>query len=447
MKKAPEGPLTGMKGYTVVWFGQLVSIIGTTMTQFGLVIWMWTETGSATAVALVAFFGFVPMVVMMPFAGVLVDRWNRKWTMALTDLTAGIASMGILVLYLTDSLVVWQIYILVAFAGLFQAFQFPAFSAATTLMVRKKHYARASSMVMMAQALSMIIAPIFAAILLGISDLSAILMVDMVTFLVALGCLALVPIPELERKDDEDKSLSSVVMGIFFGFDYIFSNRGLLGLQLILFAFNVIATFAIVLLNLMILAKTGNDELILGAVLSIGAVGGVLGGLVMAVWGGPKVRVHGVFIGLTIAASGGLVIGVGTHYLHWAAGMFIFMSTIALTNGSNQSIWQSKVPPEKQGRVFATRAFIATMGIPISQLLAGPLADWLEEEMMDATGILEALFGSGPGSGMALIIFAVGVLGMIVGLAGYLFPNVRYIDDRLPDHDVAKTSEEEEKGG
>jgi len=312
-------------------------------------------------------------------------------------------------------------------------------------MVKKMHYARASSMVMMAQATSMILAPILAALMLGFSDLSAILMVDVATFLVALGCLALVPIPELERKDDEEKSLKSVVTGISFGFKYIFSNKGLLGLQLILFAFNVIGTFAVVLLSLMILAKTGDDKLILGTVLSIGAVGGVIGGAVMAIWGGPKVRVHGVFIGLSIAATGGLVIGVGTHYLHWAAGMFIFMSTIALTNGSNQSIWQSKVPPEKQGRVFATRAFIATMGIPISQLLAGPLADWLEEVMLDATGILEALFGSGPGSGMALIIFAVGVLGIMVGLMGYLFPNVRYIDDRLPDHDVAKTSEEEEE--
>jgi len=190
----------------------------------------------------------------------------------------------------------------------------------------------------------------------------------------------------------------------------------------------------VVLLSLMILAKTGDDKIILATVLSIGATGGIIGGAVMAVWGGPKVRVHGVFIGLTIAATGGLVIGVGTHYLHWAAGMFIFMSTIALTNGSNQSIWQSKVPPEKQGRVFATRAFIATMGIPLSQLLAGPLADRMEEVMMNATGIPELLFGSGPGTGMAVIIFAVGVLGIIVGLAGYLFPNVRYIDDRMPDH-------------
>jgi len=436
-----------MMGYTIIWFGQLISIIGTGMTQFGLVIWTWTETGSATSVALVAFFAFFPNLVMMPFAGVLVDRWNRKWTMALSDLMAGIASTGMLVLFLGGALAIWQIYILVAFAGLFQAFQFPAFSAATTLMVKKKHYTRASSMVQMAQATSMILAPIFAALLLAKWDLSAVLTVDVTTFLVALGLLAIVPIPELERKGPAEKGLRSVVTGIGFGFRYIFSHRGLLGLQLILFSFNVIATFGIILMQPMVLAKTGNDKLLLGSVLSIGAIGGVVGGLAMTAWGGPKVRVHGVFIGLSIAAVGGIVLGLGRDLWTWAAGMFIFMSTIALTNSSNQSIWQSKVPPEMQGRVFATRAFIATMGIPVSQVFAGLLSDYVAEPFMeDATGTLAAMFGSGPGAGMALIIFFVGIFGVFVGLAGYAFPNVRYIDERMPDHDKAAADEAEEAG-
>ncbi len=446
--EASSGRLAGMRGYTVVWFGQLVSIIGTGMTQFGLVIWMWTETGSATAVALTAFFAFVPNVIMMPFAGVLVDRWNRKWTIALTDLTAGIATTGMLALYLADLMVIWHVYVLVAFAGIFQAFQFPAFSAATTLMVKKKHYARASSMVMMAQALSMIIAPILAAILLGISEISAIFTVDIVTFLVALACLAIVPIPELDKKEEEEPAtVRTVVKGTKFGFQFIFSNRGLLGLQLILFAFNVIATFGIVLLNPMILAKTDNNELLLASVLSVGAIGGVIGGAVISIWGGPKVRVHGVFIGLSIAATGGIVIGMGRNEFHWMAGMFLFMSTIALTNSSNQAIWQSKVPPEYQGRVFATRAFIATMGIPLSQLIAGPLTDlWAEPMMENATGTLEWMFGSGPGAGMAMIIFFVGVGGVIIGFAGYLFPNVRNVETIMPDHAKAAADDAEELG-
>lgn len=434
----------GLKGYTIVWFGQMVSFIGTGMTQFGLIIWVWEETGSATSLSLMAFFGFVPMVVMMPFAGVLVDRWNLKWTIALVDLTAGLATVGMLILFGVDVVEIWHLYILVMFAGLFQAFQFPAFSTATTMMVEKKHYGRASGMLMTAQALSMIIAPIFAAILLGISSIEAIFMVDVVTFLVALGCLALVPVPQPPREDLGKATVKSVVMQSAFGFRFIWSHKGLLGLQLILFAFNVIATFGLVLMSPMILSKTDDNELMLGSVLAIGAIGGVIGGVAMSIHGGPKKRVHGVFIGLAVAAVGGIILGVADNLFGWALGVFVFMSTIALCNGSNQAIWQSKVPPELQGRVFATRGLIAMMGVPIAQLLAGPLAEyWAEPLMEDTTGLLGLLFGSGPGAGMALIIFLVGVGGVIIGLAGYLFPSVREVETRMPDHD--KAAEEEEK--
>ena len=155
---------------------------------------------------------------------------------------------------------------------------------------------------------------------------------------------------------------------------------------------------------------------------------------------------EGVFIGLVIAATGGIVIGLGRAPIHWIAGVFLFMFTLALTNSSNQAIWQSKVPPEYQGRVFATRAFIATMGIPLSQLIAGPLTDlWAEPLMEDPPGALAALFGSGTGAGMGMIIFFTGVFGVIVGLAGYAFPNVRYVEERMPDHEKAAADEAEEK--
>ncbi len=443
--EAPKVQSKGMAGYTIVWFGQMISFIGTGMTQFGLVIWVWEETGSAVSLSLMAFFGFVPMVAMMPFAGVLVDRWNLKWTIALVDMTAGIATIGMLVLFGLDAVEIWYLYILVMFAGLFQAFQFPAFSTATTMMVAKKHYGRASGMLMTAQALSMIIAPIFAAILLGISSIEAIFMVDVITFLVALGCLALVPIPQPPREDLGKATVKSVVKESAFGFRFIWSHKGLLGLQLILFAFNVIATFGLVLMNPMILSKTDNNELMLGSVLAIGAIGGVIGGVAMSIHGGPKKRVHGVFIGLAIAAVGGIILGLGNDIWGWALGVFVFMSTIALCNGSNQAIWQSKVAPEFQGRVFATRGLIAMMGVPISQLLAGPLAEyWAEPLMEDATGLLEFLFGSGPGAGMALIIFLVGVGGVIIGLAGYLFPGVRNVETLMPDHDKAAEEERDE---
>ena len=327
-----------MKGYTVVWFGQLISFVGTGMTQFGLVIWAWLETGDVTALALVAFFAFVPTVLLLPFAGVLVDRWDRKWVMALTDLTAGIASVGMLFLFWADVLVLWHVFILVMFAGAFQAFQFPAFSAATTMMVAKKHYGRASGMMSLAQSLSMILSPVLAAMLLGWADLSSILLVDIATFLVALGCLAMVPIPKPPVTEEGQKAMSSVVREAAFGFRYIYGNKGLLGLQLVLFSFNLIATFAIVLVQPMILSKTNDDVTLLGTIMAVGAIGGLVGGVIMTLWGGPKRHVHGVFLGLVIAAFGGIFLGIGQTPLVWAAGIFIFMSTFAVTNGSNQAI-------------------------------------------------------------------------------------------------------------
>lgn len=433
----------GMVGYTIVWFGQLVSLVGTGMTQFGLVIWVWEQTQSAIALSLMAFFGFVPMIVMMPFAGVLVDRWNLKWTIALSDMTAGIATLGMLILFKADVLEIWHLYLLVMFAGAFQAFQWPAFSAATTMMVAKKHYGRASGMLMTAQAFSMILAPVLAAILLGVSDISSIFIVDVVTFLAALGCLALVPIPDPPREDLEKATFKHVVKESAFGFRYIYERKGLLGLQLVLFSFNVIATMGMVLINPMILSKTDNNELMLGTVMAVGAVGGVLGGIGMSIWGGPKRKVDGVLIGLAIAAVGGIVLGVGRGPIWWMAGIFIFMSTVALCNGSNQAIWQSKVPPQLQGRVFATRGLIAMVGVPLSQLTAGWLADKIFEPFMEnATGLLEWLFGSGAGAGMAMIIFAVGVAGVFIGLMGYLFTNVRDVEKLMPDHEIAKASEE-----
>jgi DHA3 family macrolide efflux protein-like MFS transporter len=444
VQEVPGSRLTGMPGFTVVWFGQLISFVGTGMTQFGLTIWAWLETGDVMALAAVAFFAFVPTVLLMPFAGVLVDRWNRKWVMALTDLTAGIASIGILVLFMADALVLWHVFILVMFAGAFQAFQFPAFSAATTMMVAKRHYGRASGMMSLAQSFSMILSPILAALVLGWFDLSAVLVVDILTFLVALGCLALVPIPQPPRSEEGEKAADTVLKEAAFGFRYIYRNKGLLGLQLILFAFNFIGTFAIVLLAPMILAKTGDDVTLLGTVMGIGSIGGVVGGVIMSVWGGPKMKVHGVLLGLAIAAVGGIVLGLGRTSFHWAAGIFIFMSTFAITNGCNQAIWQSKVAPDLQGRVFATRALIATISVPVAQPIAGLLSDYAAEPLMrEATGPLADLFGSGAGAGMAMIIFIVGVIGVVIGLAGYRFRNVRDVESLMPDHDVAKASEED----
>lgn len=435
---------TGMWAFTIVWIGQVISLLGTAMTGFALTIWAWQITGEATALALVGFFQFVPIVLVSPFAGALVDRWNRRLTMMLSDLAAGLSTFVVLLLLATDNLQIWHLYITGAFSGAFQAFQFPAYSAAITMMVPKGQYARASGMLSIAQSASGIFAPVVAAIFLGVIGIAGIMTIDVVTFLVAIGALLLVHIPQPAVTEAGRRGGGSIWKESAYGFRYILERPSLLGLQLVFFTINLILTFGVILLAPMILARTGNDEIMLGSVRSAGAIGGVIGGLLLSAWGGPKRRVHGVLIGMALGSLlGQLLMGLGRGPYIWALASFLSLFFIPIVNGSNQAIWQAKVAPDVQGRVFATRLLIAQVTVPVAMLLAGPLADRIFEPAMMPGGSLAAIFsavvGTGPGAGMSLIFVIAGVLGALVGLGGYAFRVVRNAEDILPDHDAEAT--------
>src|SRR5262245_33181351 len=165
MLETESRQLTGMRAFMLVWFGQVVSLLGTGMTRFALTLWAWDLTGQATALALVAFFSFTPMVIFSPIAGALVDRWDRKLVMMLSDLAAGLGTVVLFLLSLTGNLHIWHVYIVAFFAGTFESFQFPAYSAAITVMVDKSQYSRTSALLGLAESISGIAAPIGAAAL------------------------------------------------------------------------------------------------------------------------------------------------------------------------------------------------------------------------------------------------------------------------------------------
>lgn len=436
----------GMVAFTIVWIGQVISLLGTAMTQFALTIWAWQITNEATTLALVGFFQFAPIVLVSPFAGALVDRWNRKLTMMLSDLAAGLSTFVVLLLFTTGNLQIWHLYVTGVFSGGFQAFQFPAYSAAITMMIPKKQYTRASGMLSMAQSASGIFAPVLAAIFLGIIGIAGIMTIDVVTFLVAIGALLLVHIPQPLVTEAGRKGRGSIWKESAYGFRYILERPSLLGLQLVFFVINLILTFGIILLAPMILARTGNDEIVLGSVQSAGAIGGLVGGLLLSIWGGPKRRVHGVLIGMVLASLlGQLLMGLGRDLYFWALAAFFFLFFVPIVNGSNQAIWQAKVAPDVQGRVFATRLLIAQITAPVAMLLAGPLADRIFEPAMMPGGDLASIFmgvvGTGPGAGMSLIFVITGVLGTLVGFGGYAFRVVRNAEDILPDAEVELSTE------
>lgn len=437
---------TGMRAFTIVWIGQLVSLLGSGMTGFAIGIWAYEETGQATALALNTFFFFLPNTLLSPFAGALVDRWNRKLVMMISDLGAGLATVALVILVLTGRLEIWHVYLATAFASAAEAFQFPAYSAAVTTMMPKSQYGRASGMMALAGSASQILAPVMGSALYGFIRLEGILTIDIITFIVAIVALLLVHIPQPATSPAGREGKGSLWHEAGYGFRYIFKRPSLLGLQFVFLVMNFMFTFGLAVMVPMILARTGNNAVTLGSVQSIGAIGGVLGGILMSTWGGPRTKVHGVLLGMALVSLGGqFVMGIGRGLLIWAFASFITSFIIPILNGSNQAIWQAKVAPDVQGRVFAARVLIARIATPISTLLAGPLADYVFEPAMREGGALANTFGwlvgNGPGAGMGLMFVIGGLLGTIVGLGGYLFPAVRYADTLLPDHDAAKEEE------
>jgi MFS family permease len=428
-----------MFGFSLVWLGQIVSVLATNMSLFALTIWVFEETGSATALGLMQVFFITPLLIITPFAGVMVDRYNRKLMMMVSDLTAGIATISILILQAMGVLEVWHLYAAAIFQGLGNAFQWPAYSAAISTMIPKEKYGRANGMMSLIDMGPGVLAPMLAGAFLPVIGLTGILSLDVVTFLLAIGVLLFVHIPQPPRTTEGAQAQGNIFREAVFGFRYIFARPSLLGLQLIFFFGNLCTGIAFTVLAPMVLLRTGNDSVSLGLVQSAGAIGGVLGGIAMSAWGGFKRRVHGVLGGWIFASFFFALGGLGTSLPVWVAAMALSSLVGPLINGSNQAIWQSKVAPDLQGRVFSARMLIAWMTNPISPLIAGTLADYVLEPAMRAPSGLTSLLGwlvsPGPGAGMGLLIFLSCVGGILAGLVGYFIHAIRHAEDILPDHD------------
>jgi len=436
-----EARFKGMGTFTAIWAGQMLSMLGTGMVQFALTIWAWQITGQATALALVGVCSFGPVVLLSPLAGAIVDRSNRKLLMILSDVAAGLATLAVLILYLLGQLEIWHLYIIAAFAGTFGAFQFPAYSSTISVLVAKSQYARASGMMSLAGSISGVLAPIGAGVLLGPIGIAGILALDIATLLVAITILFFARIPQPPVSAEGRASRRSLFHDAGFGFRYIFARRGLLGLLLVFLFFNVNTTFGFTVLSPMILSRTGNNELILGSVRSMMGIGSVVGGLLLSLWGGPKRRVYGVIFGCALGGLlGQVLLGLGRSLPVWAVTGFLGAMVFPTVNASSQATWQSKVPPDLQGRVFSVRLMIAQLGAPLSMLLAGPLADRVFEPAMRDGGALAGLFGPlvgiGPGAGMSLMLVFGGLLGVAAALSGYFYRPLRTVEATLPDHDA-----------
>jgi len=444
METHPKRP-SGMFAFFVIWLGQIVSVLASGMSQFALTIFMYERTNSATALGLMQVFYITPFLLISPFAGVMVDRHNRKLMMMVSDLGAGLATLGILAVLYFDVWQFWHMYVASIIFGLGNAFQWPAYSAAISTMVSREQLGRANGLMSLMEAGPGVIAPILAGALLPVIRLTGILFFDVATFLIAIGALLAVHVPQPPRTQEGMQARGGMLKEAAYGFKYIFARPSLLGLQLIFFAGNLFAGIGFTVFAPMILARSGNDSLMLGTVQSAGAIASVVGGVLMSAWGGFKRRVHGVLLGWIISGAGMAVIGLAGGLPVWITGVALSSLVGPLVNASNQAIWQSKVAPDLQGRVFSARRLIAWFTNPISPIIGGTLADYvLEPAARAGTGLpaaLSWLVGTGAGAGMGLLIVFCGLAASLVGLAGYFIQPIRNAETLLPNYEAPAAAE------
>jgi MFS family permease len=434
------GRPSGMRGLFMIWLGQMVSGIASSITAVALPIWIFSITESGAAVGLLEFFFFGSYLLTIPLAGILIDRSDRKIMMLVYDVASLLGLTGLLTLQAVGRLEVWHLYVAAILQGAGSAFQSPSYAAAITTMVSKKEYIRANGLISLLYETPGIFGPLLAGVMYGVFGLIGILTINLLAFVVSIGVLILVEIPPPPETREGQLSHNRFLNEAVYGLKYIFQRPSLLGLQLIFFTGNLFSGIALssAVLYPMILLRTGDNTQILGTVQSAGALASVVGGIFLTTWGGIRRPARAIILAwLASSLLGMTLLGVGQTLVIWLLAVVVDAIFDPVVNVSMDSFLQAKVPPDLQGRVFSASDFIAQAMLPFTPLVAGYLGDTVFEPAMGTGGSLANTFGwlvgTGPGSGFGLLIMLCGVGGALIGLAGYVIPSIRNIDVLLPD--------------
>ena len=427
-----------MRKFILIWLGQLISLIGSGLTAFALGVWIYQETGQASPFAITVLFGQLPRILLSPWAGSLADRWDRKRLMLLADSGDALVTLCAFLLLFLGNLQIWHIYLIAASSSAFAAFQEPAYTASVTMLVPKKDLARASGLIQMGSSLELLVAPLLAGLLFGVIGLRGIILIDFVTYFFALAALIAVRIPQPPKAaQDHQEQGGKVWADSVFSWKYLKERPGLFSLLWYFALVNFLLNFASVLRAPLVLSFTHTG--VLGLLDTVTGAGMLLGGILLSVWGGPKQdRIRAVIGFIALAGLGLAFAGLRASPVFIGAGMFLMLFSIPLASGPSQAIFQTKVEPGVQGRVFAMRTMISRSMMPLAFISAGILADTFFEPMMRpggglAAGILSDIFGVGPGRGIGLMFTLSGIILMVVSALCYAYPRVRRVESELPD--------------
>ncbi len=446
-ERVRPGRFAGTGPLMLVWSGQAVSLVGSAVLRFAFIIEVWSTGEQATAVTALSLCALLPQALFSPFAGAIIDRMRKRSALQIADVI-GLATIGALTLvhFFGGGLEPWQVYPATVLLGIGAAFQLPALTAAIPLLVRKDQLGRANGLLAGARSAAGICGPALGGIMVALSGIGAVLVVDLVSYAFALIGIRVVRMKGDKVPEGAGAPRTKIVAEAVEGLRYLFRQASLRDMTVNFCTVNLVMVFGFAVIQPMVLLKSGNGAL--AAVNSAIGVGGVVGGLLMAAWGGPRNRGRGMMLGIVgmcVSAQIGMSLVGGVA--GWCVAMLIGSLLMTVVNASMQAIVQTKVPQDWQGRAFGAVMFLSQISVPLATAVSGPLADQVfEPQAADGSGVfavLGPLLGDEPGSGMAGMLFLAGVAGLAVALWGLASRSIRHIDVLLPDID----EESGRKGG
>lgn len=374
-----EMPAGWLRRFGVIWLGQAASLVGSALAHFALVWWVTETTGSATALAAAALVAMLPGIMLGPFAGALVDRWNRRRVMVVADGIIALASAWLVWLLSQGRMEMWHVYVVLMVRSLGGSFHWPAMQASTTLMVPKVHLARVAGANQAVRGAVEVAAPPLGALLLTLVPLHTIMAIDVATALLAIVPLIFVVVPQPQRSVSDDGAglARAVWRDVRSGVAYVRAWRSLGALILLATVLNLLLGPAFSLLPLLITNHFQGGAPELAALQSAFGLGLVAGGLLLGVWGGFRKRIHTVLVGVVGTGLGALVLAaVPPEWFLVGLGATLVAGLLnSLCNGAIHAVTQEQVDPAMQGRVMTVLSSLAQAMMPIGLVVVGPIAD------------------------------------------------------------------------
>ncbi|SFR69851.1 MFS transporter [Anaeromicropila populeti] len=402
--------------FLILWITQSFSALGSAMTSFALVIWSYQQQGSALTTSLLTICSYTPYVLFSIFSGALSDRWNKKLTILISDSFAALCSVVVFFFLTTGRLQIWHLYFLNALNGLMNTVQQPSSDVVISLLVPEKYYQKVSGMRSFSNSLVSILTPVIAAALLSITSLQIVILFDLLTFataFTALLCFVKIPSPSQDNVEKE-----TIIQSARSGLHYLKNNRGILDLILFLAVINFTASIYNAALPAMVLSRSpGNGELALGMVNTFTGLAALLGSILVTILPTPKSRARIICNSLLFSMSTeNFILAFGRSTPVWCLGAVLGWIFIPVMNANLDVLFRSRIPISMQGRVYSVRNTLQFFTIPLGYFCGGILVDKVFEPFM-ATQLsgsqLVILFGSGKGSGAALLFFIIGIIGAL----------------------------------